>query len=81
MTDEFKMQSLTLKALLLSLLFLVGCQQKSDVDKCIEAKWELFELFRKQGIEKKWILDTPLSEEDILKTKMTYRMECLHGPK
>jgi len=75
------MKSLILKALLLSLLFLLGCQPKSDVDKCIDAKWELFELFRKQNIEKKWILDTPLSEEDVLKTKLTYRMECLHGPK
>ena len=75
------MQSLIIRTLLLSIPLLAGCQPKSDVDKCIEAKWELFELFRKQNIEKKWILDTPLLEEDVLKTKMNYRMECLHGSK
>jgi hypothetical protein len=75
------MQSLISKALLLSLLFLLGCQPKSDVDKCIDAKWDLFQTIRKTEIEKKYIFDTPIPEEVALRIKMDHRMQCLHGSK
>jgi|APGre2960657373_1045057.scaffolds.fasta_scaffold12978_6 hypothetical protein len=75
------MRFLITKALLLSLVFLAGCQPKSDVDKCIEAKWELFELLQKQAVENKVILDIPLPKETALEIKMDHRMQCLHGSK
>ena len=75
------MQFLITKALLLSLVFLAGCQPKSDVDKCIEAKWELFELIQKQAIENKIIMDMPLPKRTTLEIKMDHRMQCMHGSK
>jgi hypothetical protein len=75
------MRSLNIKILLLSLPILAGCQPKSDVDKCIEAKWDLFQVIRKIDIQRKLISDGPIPEETLLTIKMDHRMQCLHGSK
>jgi hypothetical protein len=63
----------------LMIFSLMGCEQKSDIDKCIEAKWEYHTLLLKH-------LDNSLKEEhvpipklDELKTKLNFRMECLRA--
>ena len=75
------MRFLIINTLLLILLILAGCQLKSDVDKCIEAKWELFQVIRKIDIQRKLISDGPIPEETLLTIKMDHRMQCLHGSK
>ena len=64
---------------LLLLFGLIGCQQKSDIDKCIEAKWEYHTLLLKH-------LNNSLKEEQVpmpklaeLKTRLDIRMECLRA--
>jgi hypothetical protein len=75
------MRSLNIKILLLSLPILAGCQPKSDVDKCIDAKWDLFQVMRKIDIQRKLISEAPLPEDLLLTIKMDHRMQCLHGSK
>jgi hypothetical protein len=63
--------------LILLLSCLVGCQQKSDVDKCIDAKWEyhlisLNELRKSIGLK-----NSDMDEKTELKHKLDFRMECL----
>jgi hypothetical protein len=58
-------------------LALTGCQQKSEVDKCMEAMWEHSELRRelmiKSGISEKGALPK-FTELDI---KLEQRFKCL----
>jgi hypothetical protein len=58
---------------------LVGCQQKSEVDKCMEAMWEHSELRRelsiKSGISEKGALPK-FTELDI---KLEHRFKCLRA--
>jgi hypothetical protein len=69
-----------------SVFLLTACQSKSDIDKCIDAKWELFSVQRQQfreTLEKDNNLpkgENPFSKfekEFELTSKLNYRMECL----
>lgn len=63
--------------LILLVVGLAGCQQKSEVDKCMEAMWEHSELRRelmiKSGVSEKGALPK-FTELDI---KLEHRFKCL----
>jgi hypothetical protein len=63
--------------LFLPLIFLIGCQQKSEIDKCMDAEWELHLIYRDQAIKSKIIEKTPLSKEWELSLKQEHRFKCL----
>ena len=63
--------------LLVTALALTGCQQKSDIDKCIEAHWEHHKILLKNLESKLGMGDTPMPKETELKHKLDYRMKCL----
>jgi len=62
---------------LLPLIFLVGCQQKSEVDKCMDAMWEhqltIQDLQIKSGVIEK----NPLPKELEQRLKLENRFKCM----
>lgn len=71
---------------LLIIVSLLGCQPKSEVDKCIEANWELFSLKSKRRAEafekevgKSNGKDEQIAKEFELEMKLVFRMECLRA--
>jgi hypothetical protein len=63
--------------LILLVVSLTGCQQKSDIDKCIEAHWEHHKILLRNLEIKLGVADTPMPKETVLKHKLDYRMKCL----
>jgi hypothetical protein len=71
------------------IIFVFGmsaCQPKSEIDKCIEAKWELFSLQsmrRAEAFEKEVGRsngkDEQIAKEFELEMKLVFRMECLRA--
>ena len=71
------MTKLQVVLLLGTALALTGCQQKSDIDKCIEAHWEHHKILLRNLEIKLGVADTPMPKETELKHKLDYRMKCL----
>ena len=71
------MTKVLLLGLLMAVLILIGCQQKSDIDKCIEAHWEHHKILLRNLEIKLGVADTPIPKETELKHKLDYRMKCL----
>lgn len=63
--------------LFLSLIFLVGCQQKSEIDKCMDAMWEYELAIRDLQIKSGVIEKNPLPKEMELTLKLGNRFKCL----
>jgi hypothetical protein len=63
--------------LFLPLIFLMGCQQKSEIDKCMDAMWEHHLVNRDLAIKSGFIEKTPLSKEWELSLKLEHRFKCL----
>ena len=64
----------------------LGCHPKSEIDKCIDAKWELFSLKSKRRAEalEKEVgkfdgKDERIAKEFELEMKLVFRMECLRA--
>ena len=71
------MTKLQVVLLLGTALALTGCQQKSDIDKCIEAHWEHHKILLRNLKITLGVADTPMPKETELKHKLDYRMKCL----
>lgn len=65
---------------------MLGCQPKSEIDKCVESKWELFSLKPKGRAEafekevgKSNGKDEQIAKEFELEMTLVFRMECLRA--
>jgi hypothetical protein len=68
-----------LPILLLSASMLMGCQPRTDIDKCVDLLWELDSTKAEQAIKKGEILNWPHSKEVELEIKLIHRLRCMRA--